>query len=73
VVWNMTQLCDGSGIVDHGRGDHDHDRQTNKVTTMTTTIGRKGDGGIIDGAPLASGGRQWWQWLSLLSNTVGMA
>ncbi len=66
-------LHDGSRIVNRSRGDHNHDRQTNKVTSMTATIGRKGDGGIIDGKSLASGGRRWQQWLSLLSNAVGAA
>jgi hypothetical protein len=67
------QLHDGSRIVDCGQGDHDHDCQTDKVTTTTAMIGRKGDGGIIDGASLASGGRRWRQWLSLLSNAMGVA
>jgi hypothetical protein len=65
------RLHDGSGIVDRGLEDHDHDRQNDKVATTTATIGRKGDGGIIDGASLASGGRRRRQWLSSLSNAVG--
>jgi hypothetical protein len=69
----MTQLRDGSGIVNRGWGDHNHDRQTNKVTATTAIIGRKEDRGIIDGASLASGWRRWRQWLSLLSNAVGVA
>jgi hypothetical protein len=67
------QLHDGSRIVNRGRWDHNHDCQIDKVTATTATIGRKGDGGIIDGASLASGGKRWLQWLSSLSNAVDTA